>query len=228
MNSKLAYPTFELLSHVRKPSENYYKDDGKDMLEPTRNWCYLADITMPGYHPLRPSAVVKDSAGHQHPLIFYLDNDFPDSDSDNSDTDSDDSHVDAVLDSLVPGNTVAVLYAEKKTFMNMAEGIRVPVEDTNYVYVFRCDRKTVVSEMEKDEKYQGCFACGKKPEASGPALSRCAKCRMAMYCGRECQIAHWNRAHKRLCGDMKVLRALHKLMNSPFRGFKDFNDLQMQ
>lgn len=40
-----------------------------------------------------------------------------------------------------------------------------------------------------------CAAC----DAPGATL-QCARCRIAMYCGRECQRRHWRAAHKAECG----------------------------
>jgi hypothetical protein len=56
-----------------------------------------------------------------------------------------------------------------------------------------------------------CFACGKYAEK----LSRCAKCEVACYCSRECQLANWKSgaggghkfscdAYKRVCSDMMI------------------------
>ena len=42
--------------------------------------------------------------------------------------------------------------------------------------------------VEKEEK-EACFQCG---ETSKP-LSKCAKCKIAKYCSRQCQIDHWKK-----------------------------------
>jgi hypothetical protein len=51
-----------------------------------------------------------------------------------------------------------------------------------------------------------CFHCGSKSPAStsnATALSRCAKCQVAAYCSRECQLANWKKGagggHKFCC-----------------------------
>jgi len=48
---------------------------------------------------------------------------------------------------------------------------------------------------------QTCCNCG------GPATSRCAKCSLAYFCGRECQLASWP-SHKRVCSQLKRGREL--------------------
>jgi SAM-dependent methyltransferase len=44
-----------------------------------------------------------------------------------------------------------------------------------------------------------CGNCGKTDEK----LSRCARCYLQMYCGKECQIAHWPQ-HKKVCQKIKT------------------------
>jgi hypothetical protein len=47
-----------------------------------------------------------------------------------------------------------------------------------------------------NEKKKNCLCCLKKVEGT----SRCAKCRTALYCSRECQVKHWP-VHKKNCQD---------------------------
>lgn len=47
-----------------------------------------------------------------------------------------------------------------------------------------------------------CAHCGKAPEK----LFRCSKCKVTMYCNKECQHAHWAHSHKSQCGAMSRLR----------------------
>lgn len=35
--------------------------------------------------------------------------------------------------------------------------------------------------------------------AEGVALERCGRCRRALYCGQDCQRAHWHAGHKPAC-----------------------------
>ena len=36
-------------------------------------------------------------------------------------------------------------------------------------------------------------------------LKRCSRCHVAMYCGAECQLAHWKKEHKLQCDTLKML-----------------------
>ncbi|KAK7707763.1 hypothetical protein SLS63_013683 [Diaporthe eres] len=47
-----------------------------------------------------------------------------------------------------------------------------------------------------------CYHCGKIEADLGKKLSRCARCKVASYCGQDCQKAHW-KAHKPSCFDHK-------------------------
>ncbi|KAG8165831.1 hypothetical protein KVR01_004383 [Diaporthe batatas] len=47
-----------------------------------------------------------------------------------------------------------------------------------------------------------CYHCGKIQADLGEALNRCARCKVASYCNKDCQKAHW-KAHKPSCFDHK-------------------------
>ena len=46
-----------------------------------------------------------------------------------------------------------------------------------------------------------CAACG------GPRKSKCSRCGIVRYCGRQCQAEHWKSHHKPLCVRLERLRA---------------------
>ena len=187
-------PSFDDLSDEYEPRILY--------LAANFNWCYLAEVVKDmGYS--RPLALVKDLDGEQHLIAFYLDN----------------TTSRQVLESMRfnTGETIALLYPQRKTFLDGQKGIRVETPDYK---VFKCSRSTLVAESQKFQS-NACFACGKENEK----LSRCGKCKIAAYCGKECQTSHWS-IHKSLCPDQKVLKNLVNLIKSPMTEKYTFKKLE--
>lgn len=169
------------------------KEDGGGELTPTCNWCYLCEIVQSNYHVMRPSVVVRDIQGKTHPVVFYLGNN-------------------VVHNLQFPvGHTMALLYAHKKTFLDSTQGIRM--ENTN-VKVFKCSLPVLLEESKKVGN-DCCYSCGKSECPEGQKLLKCGKCTFALYCSKECQTSHWKR-HKCLCGDIRLLDKLVKLVLSPY------------
>lgn len=50
----------------------------------------------------------------------------------------------------------------------------------------------------------GCWECGNKEKT----LKKCTKCKLAKYCGKECQHAHW-KTHKAECNKLGDIIASH-------------------
>jgi len=44
-----------------------------------------------------------------------------------------------------------------------------------------------------------CNRCDKQ-EGSEHHLLECMRCKLVVYCNRECQVAHWKAGHKKVCG----------------------------
>jgi hypothetical protein len=96
---------------------------------------------------------------------------------------------------LQPGNTMAILYAERKTFLDMSEGVRQENLDT--CYVFKAKIQDVFKEANKllkdaDSRSKNleleCFACGVKTDK----ILRCASCHLAKYCSKVNKYFHFN------------------------------------
>ena len=196
-------PSFADLTDLNDPSVYYFKGWDTGYLKPAMNWCYLAEIETPDYHPFRPSAFVKDCRGERHPVIFYLDQ-------------GDLLFAQNKLN-FQAGHTMALLYAEKKTFMDLSQGVRF--EELEFCKVFKCTLSTLVQESKKVNT-EACYMCGKQESR----LLRCGKCKVSLYCGKDCQTTHW-KTHKLLCTDMKILRNLVDLVHSPFKRAVSFNSL---
>jgi MYND finger len=127
------------------------------------------------------------------------------------------------FDQLRPGNTLAILYAERKTYMDGTDGVRQ--EDLDAVWVFKAPLAIVQEEVKKllalADAGEGdvehiCFGCG-EADTSEKRHDKCARCRHARYCSRECQVKHWGDAHKGLCKDSEKLLRLSCLDRHPFK-----------
>lgn len=49
-------------------------------------------------------------------------------------------------------------------------------------------------------KVRMCDNCNVPQDQNTTALKTCARCGLAHYCGKTCQIAHWKAGHKQVCG----------------------------
>ena len=227
------YPPYsELSPEDEYPSLEYYNDDG-GYCTPKRHWCLVAEIVENHtFMRHRQHLILRTRLSlDRFQLVFYLDKEPASTDSFN-------------YDQLKVGNTICVLYAERKRFLDGTQGIRQ--ESADCVHVFKAPLHIVHEEAKKLLQYADtraakakavsstsssgagsnlssntvhpfslCFICGKQETAEAP-LSRCAGCHIAVYCSKECQKSHWNLSHKALCKDSEKLLRLSCLPRYPF------------
>ena len=55
------------------------------------------------------------------------------------------------------------------------------------------------TKLKKKSLIRYCACCNRTEEKSGPALSKCSRCKIFYYCNRDCQVKHWNEGHKKTC-----------------------------
>ncbi len=89
---------------------------------------------------------------------------------------------------LKKGNTMVILYAEKKTFLDGSEGVRQ--ETLDHCYIFHTNIENLFREANKllndadlsknPEPLSVCFGCGLKTNK----IFRCASCHKAKYCSK--------------------------------------------
>jgi len=112
------------------------------------------------------------------------------------------------------GSTMCIFYAKRHQFMDFTEGIRQENADT--VMVFPVSLKELIKVCDQiGNNPSTCFGCNQKMKD----LKLCSRCKTAMYCSRECQVAHWKGSHKKLCRHMNMLSNLVKMDFSTFDGF---------
>lgn len=190
-------PWLSLLCHENEPHEVYYQGT-THFLAPYRHWCLMGQIVrVSGF--VRFSLFIRTKFDDEVAVHFYLDNDCV-------------PKTFAFKDAQV-GHTAVIMYAERHDFLDGSTGIRQ--EDPNTVAVFPCSMKELIDTFDRVSKSSQCFQC----QTSAPAnqsLQRCGKCRVAMYCGKECQTKHWMESHRKMCASMKYLQQLHQLDFSKF------------
>ena len=59
-----------------------------------------------------------------------------------------------------------------------------------------------------------CAVCGKHTPLEQKRLF-CGKCKVAVYCGQQCQKKHWDEGHRELCGKQAMCAACGKLLAQP-------------
>ncbi|CAF0780780.1 unnamed protein product [Brachionus calyciflorus] len=175
------------------------------------NWVFLAEIDE-SFFFLRHRVHAHSRFGEKVPIHFY--------------NESNEMPVSFTWQDLKKGHTLAILYAERKTFLDLSEGIRQEALET--CYVFKTGLKNLEEEASKvldlkdlnfKKSPEKCFSCGVEKES----LLRCAKCKLAVYCSKECQVKSWQSVHKNLCSQMDVLLRLASLpRNRKFKKYLSF------
>ncbi|KAF9194657.1 hypothetical protein BGZ51_008588 [Haplosporangium sp. Z 767] len=138
---------------------------------------------------LRHRLEVKDQAGAANSVMFYLDN-----------------GVALNTKHFKTGNTIFVRYAEQHAFMDGSFGLRV--EDPSMVYAVPHSLSAIV-DAHRTVTPKICNKCQKK------ATLRCAKCKQAFYCTRECQVDNWT-DHKAPCRILTKVAPVTSLDYSQF------------
>jgi hypothetical protein len=99
-------------------------------------------------------------------------------------------------------------------FLDMSEGIRQ--ENVNCSLLIKAPMSYVVATSDKlldlvdyPVSERTCFTCGKK--RGEHELQTCARCKLAKYCGRECQTADWKAGHKAVCKHAATLQRIAAL-----------------
>jgi hypothetical protein len=58
--------------------------------------------------------------------------------------------------------------------------------------------------MTEKEKWRNCASCNKYEPTGGPKFPECARCKLAVYCGKDCQRNHWPE-HRQMCKQVAKL-----------------------
>ena len=208
LQSTFHFPSFQDLPHENDIPEGYWECNENGVFVPACTWFFMAEITNDEYSQipfLRNRVLVRDRAGRDVPIYFY-----PES-----------GYFDFKL--LKKGHTILVKTAQQHDFLDLSVGLRI--EDLNNVLVAKCsmDVLLTLSKMYHEKRETKCWKCGRSSEGEraaitgatasscGEELKKCAACKTARYCSKECQTSHWREAHKRSCKAMPVFLRLTKI-----------------
>jgi hypothetical protein len=117
----VGYPSFNALPDYHAPQESpYYGEDGFSGLSPVRHWCFLGQIVEAEFF-IRPRVQLLTPSGENVMVQFYHD--------------ANEASSTFAWKDVVKGRAMAILYPNRKTFMDLSEGIRQ--ENLGLVFVFK-------------------------------------------------------------------------------------------
>jgi hypothetical protein len=177
--------TFDELPHDDDIDLRFYHSSNGSYYSPRRHWCLLAEILSVETF-LRLRLMVRDKDGVEFQIALH--------------TDDRGSEVPSNL--LVPGYTVAILYAHQHGFLDFTAGIRQEEKQTLRVCARTYKRPSMVVKSNKILQIFGtnletfcrlqraieakqytdsvCHGCG----STTTAKLRCAKCTSTAYCNK--------------------------------------------
>lgn len=199
------FPPFVYLQDENDIDESYYEQVDGCIYSPIRHWALVGEIVNVSYF-VRPRVTIQTQYGEEVLVNFHLDEPRP-------------SFFN--WEDLKPKSTLIILYAKSRTFLDMNRGIRQESADSAMVFPAPFDNLAdefqCYSILEKNDT-KTCFSCNAQ-ETENNSLMKCARCKKAFYCNKECQVLHWKRSHKRLCKHANMLTNLASLNMSRFEGF---------
>jgi MYND finger len=207
------FPPFRDLPDENDVSEGYYTGYEPGMHRARRHWILAGEIVDCNFF-IRPKAKIRTRYGEEILVNFHLDvrATCP-------------KYFECTL--LKPGNSMLILYAYRRTFLDMNEGIRQ--ENLGTVMVFSAGLASITSELWSHafRRLPGgaaskCFAC-QAGATSEVALKKCSRCKLATYCGRECQGRDLKQTHKGLCSQAQTLSHLAAADFDEFDGYLDWS-----
>lgn len=199
------FPPFRDLQDINGLDEAYYTF-GQAL--PHRHWAFVGEVVEDRTDWVRPRFMLRSHYNEDVLVNFHLEDiPFP---------------TYFAFEDVRVGHTMCILYAERKVFLDTNSGIRQEGPRTPFLFPVNLD--LVSEECELHEKASDpsslvCFGC----KRDGPT-KRCARCRTAWYCSKECQVQHWIRAHKKLCPHAQRLRWLVSIDFASFHGFLGWDD----
>eukprot|EP00271_Cylindrocystis_brebissonii_P006689 TRINITY_DN19456_c0_g1_i1.p1 TRINITY_DN19456_c0_g1~~TRINITY_DN19456_c0_g1_i1.p1 ORF type:complete len:265 (-),score=18.39 TRINITY_DN19456_c0_g1_i1:544-1338(-) len=210
---------FRDVEDIYCPSIDRFDRDEEGILVPDSHWTFLSEIVH--YDPtglVRPHIRCKDAKSVEVNIHGYFE-----------------GRRNIMFDTLIapnlrPGRVLAMRYARKKTFLDGTEGIRLEDDQVAGVMVLPGSLADVMAAGDNVSLMGSkCWACKISRDGAEPVqLSKCGKCKTALYCSKACQTEDWTSVHKRHCklipGILELIgRGRVKFDLAQFHGYEMFN-----
>jgi hypothetical protein len=213
LQNRLHFPTFSSLPYDHHIDERYHVLDKRmGVYMKGKTWCFLGEIYNDelSQHPfLRNRVYLTDRDGFSPvPVFFYPESGYFD------------------YSQLRNGRTLAVLYAEYHHFLDGQIGLRIENLDT--VTVLNCRLEQLFSLSAHYWSHKGkekCWTCGKN--VSAEELKKCARCKVAKYCDKNCQKKDWTERHKVWCRVMPEFLTIASFDYDVYKDSQYFGGLQL-
>lgn len=208
----ITFPPISIMSNCDETSNIYYNIETG---QPKVHWALIMEINHILKHPNKVAFGGFNIYGDQIHVYFV--------------SEKEERPVTFSWNDIKEGNTIVILYPEQKIFPN---GDSLIIEtNLDSCFIFKESLEMVKQEanslfldaelMAKNE-ISSCFSCGYSNKSYSTFI-RCAHCKLAKYCSKECQSYSWQESHKRLCSQDETLLRLSALPFIPFSNFLTFN-----
>ncbi len=214
------FPSFRDLPSEHMFDDSYWKINKQGYLAPACTWFFMAEIINDDVAQisfLRNKVDVRDREGCVCPISFYPE-----------------SLGGFDFQTLKNGSTILVTNGQRHNFLDGSIGLRCEYLEHVSVIPSTISDLFQLSNIYHAKKDTRCWSCAKLPASSsrdstglafsGSELKKCASCKMARYCTKECQTKDWREGHKRVC---KAMPLFERLTRVDFRTFDDRSMLRL-
>ena len=178
------FPAFQDLGVDNDLDLRYWKQSSFGSYKYTYTWCFVAEIEddeLSQIPFLRNRVHVRDRNGQGDINISF----YPESGMFN-------------YRALKRGHTICVMQAEQHYFLDRSIGLRIEHLDT--VKVIPCGLSDLFAlSKQYSQNANSCWRCSKTASDEGSSLKKCAACKLACYCDKQCQTKDWKERHKVWC-----------------------------
>ena len=194
------FPAFRDLGEDNDLDLRYWQESSFGCYECAYTWCFVAEIVNDELSQipfLRNRVNVRDRNGQDNINISF----YPESGTFNFRT-------------LKRGHTICVIQAQQHYFLDMSIGLRIECLDS--VKVIPCGLSDLFAlSKHYSQNANSCWECGKANDEES-SLKKCAACKVACYCDKQCQTKDWKERHRVWCKAIPEFLKLTKIDYSKY------------